>query len=163
MKPLSPETIKTVVAMLVSGHSHRKIHSSTGVSLGSIALICSQHLPTLPKAPAGHPSELSDTNIHHAICLISSQKCDNAVQVTKVLRDVTNQSLHTETVRRGLKKTGMKAVVKSKKPLLEKRHIKDRLDFAIAHQHWTLDDWKRVYWSDETKINPLGSDGRIWV
>ena len=26
-----------------------------------------------------------------------------------------------------------------------------------------MDDWKRVFWSDETKINCLGSDGRQWV
>ena len=37
------------------------------------------------------------------------------------------------------------------------------MDFALAHQHWTIEDWKRVVWSDETKINRLGSDGRKWV
>ena len=26
-----------------------------------------------------------------------------------------------------------------------------------------MDDWKRVWWSDETKINYLGSDGRTYV
>ena len=34
------------------------------------------------------------------------------------------------------------------------------MDFAIRYKDWTLDDWKRVVWSDETKINCLGSDGR---
>ena len=57
----------------------------------------------------------------------------------------------------------MKAVVKRKKPLLSKRHMKERLDFALAHQYWTLDHWRRVIWSDETKINCLGSDGRKWT
>src|SRR3954451_1708685 len=57
----------------------------------------------------------------------------------------------------------MKAVVKRKKPLLTKRHMKERLDFAIAHKDWTVEDWKRVVWSDETKIDCLGSDGRKWV
>src|SRR3954451_647967 len=57
----------------------------------------------------------------------------------------------------------MKAVVKRKKPLLTKKHMKERLDFAIAHKDWTVEDWKRVVWSDETKINRLGSDGRKWV
>jgi DDE superfamily endonuclease len=57
----------------------------------------------------------------------------------------------------------MKAVVKKKKPFLSKRHMKEQLDFAIAHQFWTMDDWKRVIWSDETKINRFGSDGRQWV
>ena len=26
-----------------------------------------------------------------------------------------------------------------------------------------MEDWKRVVWSDETKINCIGSDGRKWV
>ena len=26
-----------------------------------------------------------------------------------------------------------------------------------------MEDWKRVIWSDETKINRFGSDGRQWV
>jgi transposase len=57
----------------------------------------------------------------------------------------------------------MKAVVKKKRPKLTKRHRRERMDFALAHKEWTVEDWKRVVWSDETKINRLGSDGRKWV
>ena len=41
--------------------------------------------------------------------------------------------------------------------------MRERYDWAVAHQDWTLEDWKGVVWSDETKINCLGSDGRQWV
>ena len=64
---------------------------------------------------------------------------------------------------RWLKKVGLRTVVKKKRPAMEKRHKKDRLEWAIAHKDWTINDWKRVVWSDETKINRLGSDGRKWV
>ena len=37
------------------------------------------------------------------------------------------------------------------------------MDFAESHKDWTVEDWKRVIWSDETKINRLGSDGKKWV
>jgi len=37
------------------------------------------------------------------------------------------------------------------------------MDYAEAHQHWTVDDWKRVVWTNETKVNRLGSDGKQWV
>ena len=56
----------------------------------------------------------------------------------------------------------MEAVVKAKRPLLTKRHGKERLGFPLTHQDWTVEDWKTVVWSDETKINRLGSDGRVW-
>ena len=102
---------------------------------------------------------LSDTSIRYAIRLIGSGKAENAVQVTKSLQDITDTTFCAQTVRNGLKKAGMRAVVKKKRPLLTKKHMKGRLDFAIAHQDWTLEDWKKVVWSDETKINRLGSDG----
>ncbi len=53
--------------------------------------------------------------------------------------------------------------MKKKKPRLAPRHMKQRLEFALRHQHWTEADWKQVVWSDETKINCLGSDGCKWV
>jgi hypothetical protein len=37
-----------------------------------------------------------------------------------------------------------------------------RLAFAKKYEQWTIDDWKHVIWSDETKINCIGSDGRVW-
>lgn len=40
---------------------------------------------------------------------------------------------------------------------------KNRLKWAKAHKHWTVEDWKQVVFSDETKINRLGSDGKQWT
>ena len=37
------------------------------------------------------------------------------------------------------------------------------MDFALAHKDWTLEDWKRIISSDETKINRLGSDRRKYT
>jgi hypothetical protein len=50
-------------------------------------------------------------------------------------------------------------VVKHKCPLLLAWHHKAHLNFAHAHKDWTVNDWRRVVWSDKTKINRLGSDG----
>ena len=41
----------------------------------------------------------------------------------------------------------MKVVVRKKKLLLSQKHRKERTDFAI--KDWTLEDWKRVVWSDD--------------
>jgi hypothetical protein len=53
----------------------------------------------------------------------------------------------------------MKPVVKRKRPSNTGRPGLT----CSYHQHWTVEDWKRVVWSDETKINRLGSDERRWV
>ena len=163
MKPLSPADSNHILFLLDSGHSGEQISSQTGVSIATISRLHSRYRPYLKKAPGGHPSKLSDTNIHHALRLIGSGKAENAVQVTKSLKDIINQPLCAQTVRNWMQKVGMMAVVKRKRPLLTKKHMRERLDFAIAHKDWTLEDWKTVVWSDETKINHLGSDGRKWV
>ncbi|KAG0778309.1 hypothetical protein G6F16_005185 [Rhizopus arrhizus] len=36
---------------------------------------------------------------------------------------------------------------------------KARLEWALAHRYWTIDDWRKVIFSDESKINVWGSDG----
>ena len=54
-------------------------------------------------------------------------------------------------------------MVKKKKPLLSARHREARLAIAQKYEVWTVEDWKRVVWSGETKINRFGSDGREWV
>ena len=54
-------------------------------------------------------------------------------------------------------------MLKKKKPLLSPKHRKQRLAFALKYKEWTVEDWKRVIWSDETKINRIASDGRQWI
>ena len=76
---------------------------------------------------------------------------------------MTNQSITSQTVCYHLKKAGMQPVVKRKRPLLQKYHIKEWLHFAECHKEWTLEDWKKILWSDETKINRIGSDERKYV
>ena len=50
----------------------------------------------------------------------------------------------------------------SGKPELSQRHFKQRLDFAVKFRKWTIDDWKKVIWSDETKVCRYVSNGRVW-
>ncbi len=33
---------------------------------------------------------------------------------------------------------------------------------ARIHEEWTVEDWKRVVFSHETKINRFNADGRTW-
>ncbi|KAG1532382.1 hypothetical protein G6F51_013133 [Rhizopus arrhizus] len=54
---------------------------------------------------------------------------------------------------------GFSTQIKKKKPLLKKTHMEARLKWAKAHKDWTEDDWRRVVFSDETKINVWGSYG----
>jgi len=163
MRTISFTQKTTILSMLDAGQSAHHIASTTGLHVSTISRLRSKERSELQKSSGGRPSKLSPTNICYAVRLISTGQADNAVQVTKALTNIVNQPLSTTTVCRHLKKTGMKAVVKFKRPLLSAKHRKARLDFAMAYKDWTVEDWKKVIWSDETKINRLGSDGCKWV
>lgn len=45
----------------------------------------------------------------------------------------------------------------------KKAHQLDCLNSARYHENWKVEDWKRILWSDETKINKIGSDGRTYT
>ncbi|KAG1366033.1 hypothetical protein G6F61_013377 [Rhizopus arrhizus] len=63
------------------------------------------------------------------------------------------------TTLNALKSLGFKARPKRKVPLLSAKHRKAHLKWALAHKYWTIDDWRKVIFSDESKINVWGSDG----
>ena len=113
--------------------------------------------------PIYFSTKLTPANISYAKCLICMHKADNTVEVTKSLEDVTNLSISSQTVRHTLHKAGVRPVVKKKCPLLRPSHRQARLEWAERHKEYTIADWRRVVWSDETKINCIGSDGRKWV
>ena len=48
----------------------------------------------------------------------------------------------------------------SKLSSLNKRRI---VSSALKYMDWTVEDWTRVIWPDETKINRIGLDGRMYV
>ena len=162
MKSLSVDQKAGILSRLDAGQSARSIASDIGVNASTVSRLSAKERPDIQKSPGGRPPKISSVEDRYAVRLITSQKADNAVQVSRALSDITNQPIHPNTVRRHLKKSGMKAVVKKKRPLLSVKHRKSRLAFANAHKDWTIEDWKRVIWSDETKINRLGSDGRNW-
>ena len=163
MKSLTSAQVNRILTLLDKGKTGGDIVKITGVSISSISRIRSAHRPFLSKSSGGRPRKLSPSDIHYSIQQITSQKAEHATEVTKTLQNMTGESISVKTVHRALKKAGMRAVVKRKRPLLTKRHRRLRMDFALAHKDWTVEDWKRVVWSDETKINRLGSDGRKWV
>ena len=140
MQSLSTTQKSTILSQLDAGHSIHSIASSIGLGIATISRLCSKEHSSLQKSTGGHPSKLSPTNIRHAQHVITSGQAENAVQVIKALVNITNQPLSASTIHTCLKKSGIKAVVKSKRPLLSVKHCKAHLDFAYAHKDWIVDD-----------------------
>ena len=75
--------------------------------------------------------------------------------------DSESKSICTRTMRRELKGLGLNSCVR--KPLISEANRKKRLQFAREHKDWTLEQWTKVMWSDESRFTLFQRDGRIRV
>jgi transposase len=163
MRSISSAQKENIIAQASNGQSTRKIASSLDVSQPTVVRVLQNLLPNHQSPHSGRPSKLSATSERAIITQITTGKVANAVQATKHINSIIPNPVSSQTVRRVLKRHSLKAVTKKKKPLLSAVHRKKRLAFALKYQNWTVEDWKRIIWSDETKINRIGSDGKQWV
>src|SRR5271170_8124339 len=56
------------------------------------------------------------------------------------------------TLHRRLKEIDLYSRIRRQKPVLKSSHKAARLYWARKYQHWMVEDWKRVIWSDESSI-----------
>jgi transposase len=163
MHPISSADNENILSLASHGHSSHSIAKETGIGKSTIIRTLHNILPNRQMPSSGGPSMLSSTDQHAIISQITTGKAANAVQATKHINSIISHPVSSQTVRRVVKKHSLKAVARKKKPLLSVRHRKQRLGFALKYREWTVEDWKRLIWSDEAKINRFGSDGRQWV
>ena len=63
-----------------------------------------------------------------------------------------DHKLSSTTILRTLKQNGFRPCKSTKKPGLDSIMKEARLQFCLRYQHWTIDDWKNVIWTEETSI-----------
>jgi transposase len=162
MHSTTSEKESVLVHLLLEGSSLHNTAQKVGISVATASCIAKRLLPDHVACPAGCPPLLSKSNKRKVVCDITSGTCTTAVDVAERLAGVGEVGVSVKTVQRVLKEAGLCAGPKTKKPLLTKKHIQGCMAFCLAHKDWTVEDWKRVVWSDEITINCLGSDGRLW-
>ncbi|CAJ0847794.1 10159_t:CDS:2, partial [Entrophospora sp. SA101] len=66
----------------------------------------------------------------------------------------TNEKkVSTVTIRRTLKKVGLRSCVARSKPLISENNKTKRLAWALERKDWTIAKWKKIVWSDESTFS----------
>jgi transposase len=159
---LSIEKQNNILQLLQSGLSVREVSKRCNVGKSTVYELCLKSLPALIGCSPGRPTKLSLQNKHICVHAITAGKLKSAKEVQKMLSNNLGVDVHLNTVRNTFKEAGLRTIKRPSKPKLSAKNIKARLEFAKQYKHWTIEDWKNVIWSDETKINRFGSDGHIW-
>ncbi|KAG1181460.1 hypothetical protein G6F35_015898 [Rhizopus arrhizus] len=163
MKQVSQDTVVQAISLLQQGKSIREVERVTGLSKSAVGRLQKTHCFGLGKPKGGRPKLLSAADERYCVRQVTKTRISSAIKVAKELEKDTGRKVSADTVCRALHKAGLGAIEKPKKPLLSAKNIRKRLSWCMAHKDWTVDDWKRVIWSNETKINRFNSDGCTWA
>jgi len=68
-----------------------------------------------------------------------------------------------KTYYRILKRHGITNWLAKKRPLLEEDHAKARLTWAKGHKDWSFDEWKHIFWSDESTVERTWNYRKQWA
>ncbi len=82
--------------------------------------------------------------------LVRDDRKATVTQITTRYNQGMQNTISERTTRRTLKQMGYSSWRPHWVPLLSAKNRKQTLQFAQAHQSWTIEDWKNVAWSDES-------------
>ncbi len=163
-KQLSPKTRGKIEALHSVGHSVRQIAAFVRRSRNSVYQ-CLQRLSHGSSDYEKRPGRGKATTIredHRLKRMALQNRRAPSRLLSYQLADETGKQVPSRTVRRRLSEIGVNARRPRKNPLLTETHRRLRLGWATTHTQWTLDDWKSVLFTDESKVS-IGNDGALYV
>ncbi len=83
--------------------------------------------------------------------------------ITTCYNQGVQNTISERTTHRTLNQMGYSSRRPHRVPLLSAKNRKRSLQFAQAHQNWTIENWKNVAWSDESLFLLRHSDGRVRI
>ena len=142
-----------------NGQKVVEIAEEFGVSKWAVYKILKEGKKKMKKR--GRPSKLSKRERRE---LIQFVRCNPMMSATKIAL-ATGLPVGERTVRRELARNSFHHVRIHLKHVLSVKHKEKRLEFARKHVTWTLDQWRKVIFTDEKRFNLMGNDAYVsaWV
>ncbi len=84
--------------------------------------------------------------------LVRDDRKATVTQITTHYNHVIQNTISERTTLRTLKEMDYSSRRPHRVPLLSGKNSKRRLQFAQAHQNWSIEDWENVAWSDESRF-----------
>ncbi|MBW0562466.1 hypothetical protein O181_102181 [Austropuccinia psidii MF-1] len=103
------------------------------------------HLGLLPIP--GRPRKLNDFHLCQLARVVQQNQSKKLAEIKKhITIDVSINNLRI-TIHKDL---GKQSCIAVKKPYLSPVHMERQLNFAQQHLNWTIEQWSRVIWTDES-------------
>lgn len=116
------------------------------------------------KRRSGRKPKLTQREVRHVVKKVVISPSLSAPKLATEVEEMFGKKVSHNTIRRVLHKQNLKSRPAVRKPLISKRNATKRLQFARDHISKGQSFWDSILWSDESKYNVFGSDGRrrVW-
>lgn len=166
-RELSIEEREIIINCHKQGKSYNDISEIVGRSKSTVQKVVNRYENegrVKNKPRSGRPGKLSAKEKRAIVSIIKKNPFERATKIALDLEHSFQKKVCAETVRRTIKKAGYHSRVARKKPLVNERNRKKRLEFAKMYVNKETSFWDDVIFSDESKYNIFGSDGRhrLW-
>jgi hypothetical protein len=84
-------------------------------------------------------------------------------QITVKYNIGVQKGILERTSRRALSQMGYCSRQQHRVPLLSANNKKMMIQWAHNHQHWTIEEWKNIAWSDKSRFLLHHADGRVRI
>lgn len=156
-----------IVVLSEEGLSLRQISQRLGVSHSTVSRCLKRYRETgrhTRRPGGGRPRVTDPIDDRYLRVQALRARGSSATALQGIIAGVRNLQISTSTVRRRLREAGLASRRPMTGPLLTREHRRSRLRFALEHRDWTIEDWKRVLFTDETRVSLHSPDGRerVW-
>lgn len=156
---LDINTRREILKLHREGKSQRWIAKHLKISPATVNYWMNRHDTFENKMKSGRPRK-TDSTVDNLIFTMSTQ---NPFMPASEILHILKLPVGKQTIRNRLKEKGLANYVAVKKEMLKPIHKQKRLEFALNYQHWTEDQWKRVWFSDEKLFSSFGKGmTRVW-
>lgn len=163
---ISLEKRSQIVILRRVGKSIREIADIVGVSKGGVEHTLKRSSEThsnIDRKRSGRPKKTSPVDDRHILIMSKRNRFKTAPEIRAEVNRSLAEPISVNTVKRRLRDKGYLGRVSVKKPLLRSQNKVKRLLFAQKHKDWTLEQWKSVLWTDESKFEIFGTKRRQYV
>lgn len=160
MYPLPGDIATKALSQLRQGKSCPQVSESLGISLGVVIKIRKKNIDSIPPSKVGRPSKVSKVTKRLLARKYDQGELTTLRQGRKAVEKIQGISVDERTVRSYIREEGLKTYIQPKKPDLTEEQMDVRYRFAKTHLQWTVEDWKKVMFSDEVSIHRVEPFGR---
>lgn len=157
-----------IISMRRTGETFQRIADELNIIVETVKKVFAkwqQYHVINDRPKCGRPQKLNERSRRHLVRMMQNDNVRTSTQLAIVSSRQFNEPISAQTARNILHKEGVHARHTIPKPLLTRGHKKERLEFALRHAHWSVDNWKQVVFSDESLITayPINSRSIVWT